>query len=549
MTRSPFANEPVLELRRAPVRESLGAALAAVDARLPLQVPVWIGDGRREPGEAAPPKVDGGETRPGKPGSGEAGSGESAVVVSTDPGAPQRVVAIAAQAGESDVDAAVHAATRGVRDWSARPVAERAAVLIGAASLLRERRLELAALAVRECAKPWPEADADVCEAIDFLEYYARQAVELDGESELLQVPGEQNRMRYAARGVAAVIAPWNFPLAIPLGMTAAALATGNAAILKPAEQSPACAFELVRALREAGVPPDALALLPGAGAAGAALVRHPGVHTVAFTGSAAVGLEIVAQAAQPAPGQGHLKRVIAEMGGKNCVLVDSDADLDEAVPAIVTSAFVYAGQKCSAASRVLVHEAVADALLERVAGAVEVLVVGQASRLGTDVPPVIEEAAQRRIEGYVERAVADGTLVARRDFPAGDGWFVAPTVVSDLPAGHPVLEEEVFGPLLAVQRVRDMDEACEIVEDLPFALTGGLFARNPATIEAVTRRSPVGNLYVNRAITGAMVGRQPFGGNRLSGTGTKAGGPGYVEQFTEPRVVTENTVRHGLVG
>jgi RHH-type proline utilization regulon transcriptional repressor/proline dehydrogenase/delta 1-pyrroline-5-carboxylate dehydrogenase len=534
MTLSPFANEPVLELRRAPVRDSLGAALAAVDARLPLRVPVMVGDGRREP--------DG-------PASAAPTGGDQGVIVSTDPGEPECVVAVAAVAGERDVVAAVQTAERGVREWSARPAPDRAAVLVGAAALLRERRLELAALAVRECAKPWPEADADVCEAIDFLEYYARQAMELERGPELLQVPGEQNRMRYAPRGIVAVIAPWNFPLAIPLGMTAAALATGNAAILKPAEQSPGCALELVRALREAGVPPDALALLPGEGDAGAALVRHPGVHTIAFTGSAAVGLEIMAQAAQPAPGQGHLKRVIAEMGGKNCVLVDSDADLDEAVPAVVTSAFVYAGQKCSAASRVLVHEAVADALLERVAGAVEVLVVGQASVLGTDVPPVIEEAAQQRIEGYADRAIEDGTLVARRDVPAGGGWFVAPTVVSDLPPGHPVLEEEVFGPLLAVQRVRDMEEACEIVEGLPFALTGGLFARNPTTIEMVTRRSPVGNLYVNRAITGAMVGRQPFGGNRLSGTGTKAGGPGYLEQFTEPRVVTENTVRHGLVG
>ena len=517
----PFANEPVLELRRKPVRESLAGALAAVDGRLALRVPVWIGDDRRE--------------------------GEE--LVSTDPGAPDRVVALAAVATESDVDGAVAAAERGFRAWAARPVAERARILTGAAARLRERRLELAALAVRECAKPWPEADADVCEAIDFLEYYARTAIALDRAPELLQVPGERNEMRYAARGVTAVIAPWNFPLAIPMGMTAAALATGNAALLKPAEQSPGCALELVTALREAGVPPDVLALLPGEGDVGAALARHPGVHTIAFTGSAAVGLQIMAEAARVAPGQSHLKRVIAEMGGKNCILVDSDADLDEAVPAIVESAFVYAGQKCSAASRVLAHEAVADALLERLAGAIEVLVVGQAEEPGTDVPPVIEAAAQRRIEDYAQRAAEAGTLVARRDPPPGDGWFAAPTAVADLPPGHPVLEEEVFGPLLAVQRVAGIDEACEIVERLPFALTGGLFARNPGTIERVAARLPVGNLYVNRAITGAMVARQPFGGNRLSGTGTKAGGPGYLLQFVEPRVVTENTVRHGLVG
>jgi RHH-type proline utilization regulon transcriptional repressor/proline dehydrogenase/delta 1-pyrroline-5-carboxylate dehydrogenase len=495
-------------------------------------VPVWVGEDRREPDEVV-------STDPG-------GSGP---IVSTDPGEPERVVAVAARGGARDVDAAVAAAERGFREWSARPAAERAEVLVAAAARLRERRLALAALAVRECAKPWPEADADVCEAIDFLEYYAREAVALDRAPELLQVPGERNEMRYAPRGVVAVIAPWNFPLAIPCGMTAAALATGNAAILKPAEQSPGCALELVRALREAGVPPDALALVPGEGEAGAALVGHPGVHTIAFTGSAAVGLEIVREAARVAPGQTHLKRVIAEMGGKNCVLVDADADLDEAVPAIVDSAFVYAGQKCSAASRVLVHEAVADALLERVAGAVDVLVVGQADRLGTDVPPVIEAAARDRVRDCTRRAVEVGTLVARReDLPQG-GWFASPTVVADLPADHPVLEEEVFGPLLAIERVPSIEAACEAVERLPFALTGGLFARNPDTIEAVAHRSPVGNLYVNRSITGAMVGRQPFGGNRLSGTGTKAGGPGYLLQFVEPRVVTENTVRHGLVG
>ena len=529
-----FDNEPVLELRRRPVRESLSEALAAVDARLPLRVPVWIGDERREPDDPVP-------AGPGAPGAGP--------LVSTDPGQPERVVAAAARATEADVDAAVEAAGRGFAEWSARPASERAAVLVGAAARLRERRLELAALAVRECAKPWPEADADVCEAIDFLEYYAREAIALERAPELLQVPGERNELRYAPRGVTAVISPWNFPLAIPMGMTAAALATGNAAILKPAEQSPGCGLAIVAALREAGVPADALVLLPGEGGVGAALVRHPGVHTIAFTGSVAVGTGILAQAARIASGQTHLKRVVAEMGGKNCVLVDADADLDEAVPAIVDSAFVYAGQKCSAASRVLVHEAVADALLERLAGAVDVLVVGQAEELSTNVPPVIERAAQRRIQEYTDRAVEDGTLVARRDAPGGEGWFVAPTVVADLPPGHPVLEEEVFGPLLAVQPVRDMAEACDLVDALAFALTGGLFARNPDTVEAVARRSPVGNLYVNRPITGAMVGRQPFGGNRLSGTGTKAGGPGYLQQFVEPRVVTENTVRHGLVG
>jgi RHH-type proline utilization regulon transcriptional repressor/proline dehydrogenase/delta 1-pyrroline-5-carboxylate dehydrogenase len=354
--------------------------------------------------------------------------------------------------------------------------------------------------------------------------------------------------MTYTPRGIVAVVSPWNFPLAIPLGMVSAGLATGNAVVLKPAEQSPGCALMIFRALREAGVPADAVSLLPGEGDAGAALVRDPRVHTIAFTGSGAVGLEIVREAAQMRPGQNHLKRVIAEMGGKNCVIVDSDADLDEVVPALVTSAYLYAGQKCSAAARVLVHEAIHDPLLERLAGAVEVLDVGQADRLGIDVPPVIERDAQERVQRYTDEAERTGRVAARAaEVPQG-GWFATPAVVADLPADSPVLNEEIFGPLLAVERVKSVEDACDRVDASPFALTGGLFARNPDTVDYVVDRTPVGNLYVNRSITGAMVGRQPFGGNRLSGTGTKAGGPGYLLQFVEPRVVTENTMRHGLV-
>ena len=515
-----FTNEPILELRRAPVRAQLAGALASVDRELPLAVPVWIG----------------GDPRPGDE------------LLSTDPGDPERVVAAAARAGTEDVAGAVRVATDAISAWRGTPADERAAVLTRAAAWMRERRLELAALEVRECAKPWPEADADVCEAIDFLEYYARGAVALEVGRPLAQAPGERNELRYAPRGVTAVISPWNFPLAIPCGMTAAALVTGNAVVLKPAEQSPGCGLRIVQALRAAGAPAGTIALVPGEGDAGAALVRHPGVHTIAFTGSLPVGLEIVRAAADTPAGQGHLKRVVAELGGKNCIIVDADADLDEAVPAIVSSAFLYAGQKCSAASRVLVHEAIADGLVDRVAGAARTLVVGQAEELGTDVPPLIERAAQERVNRYAELAARDGVIVAGHGEVPERGWFCPPTVAADLPAGSPVLEEEIFGPLVAIERVRDVEHACEIVDGQPFALTGGLFARSPATVKYVRARSPVGNLYVNRGITGAMVGRQPFGGNRLSGNGTKAGGPDYLLHFVEPRVVTENTMRHGLV-
>jgi RHH-type proline utilization regulon transcriptional repressor/proline dehydrogenase/delta 1-pyrroline-5-carboxylate dehydrogenase len=521
MSLSPWVNEPVLELRRAPNRDALSAALQRLDARLPVRVPVLIGGERRDADDP----------------------------ISFDPGAPDRVVAIGAQATADDVPAAIAAAERGFRAWSRVPALQRAEAIVGAAAWLRERRHEAAALAVREAAKPWAEADADICEAIDFLEYYARGAVALERGGSLFLVPGERNELHYRPRGVVAVISPWNFPLAIPLGMVAAGLATGNAVVLKPAEQAPGCAAMVVEALLAGGVPADAIGLLPGEGDVGAALVRHPGVHTIAFTGSGPVGLDIIRAAAETPPGSRHLKRVVSEMGGKNCVVVDADADLDDAVPGIVRSAFAYAGQKCSAASRILVHEAIADTLTERLAGAVATLQVGQADRWGIDVPPVIEADAQARVRRYAEAARAAGTLVAVREDGVEDtGWFCAPTVVGGLPADAPVLREEVFGPLLTVEAVRDVEDACDRIDELPFALTQGLYARNPHTVDRVVERSPVGNLYVNRAITGAMVGRQPFGGNRLSGTGTKAGGPDYLLNFVEPHVLTENTVRHGLV-
>jgi RHH-type transcriptional regulator, proline utilization regulon repressor / proline dehydrogenase / delta 1-pyrroline-5-carboxylate dehydrogenase len=516
---APFTNEPTLELRRAPARESLSSALRELDARLPLGVPPVVAGDR----------------------------GEATGIQSTDPGQPSRLVAEAGRAGAAEAGAAVEQAAQGFRDWSARGAEERARTLRDAAELLRRRRLELAALQVRECAKPWAEADADVCEAIDYLEYYARGAVELEPGPELLQMPGERNTMSYVPRGVAAVISPWNFPLAIPTGMTAAALAAGNAVVLKPAEQAPASALPLVEALLEAGLPPAAIAFLPGYGDAGAALVRDPRVHVIAFTGSSAVGLDIVRAAAEVPDGQAHVKRVIAEMGGKNCVTVDSDADLDEAVPGIVRSAFGYAGQKCSAASRVLAHEAVADKLVERLAGAARVLVVGQAESFATDVPPVIERDAQERVLRYGELADQCGRIATRHGEVPAEGWFCPPTVATDLPPDSPLLHEEIFGPLVSVEAVGSVEEACDRVDALPFALTGGLFSRSPATIERVAARTPVGNLYVNRAITGAMVGRQPFGGSRRSGVGSKAGGPDYLLQFVEPRVVSENTMRHGL--
>jgi RHH-type proline utilization regulon transcriptional repressor/proline dehydrogenase/delta 1-pyrroline-5-carboxylate dehydrogenase len=510
-----FTNEPLLELRREAIRREALDALDALDAKLPLEVPMLIGEdvvhGRR--------------------------------FASVDPSMPTRIVAHAHEATAAHVQDAVSRAEQGHAKWSRTPAAQRAAALHRAAGILRARRLELAALAVREAGKPWAEADADVAEAIDFLVYYAQGALELDGGKPLIQLPGERNRMRYVARGVTGVIAPWNFPLAIAAGMTAAALATGNAVVLKPAEQAPACAKAIVDALHAGGVPLDALSLLPGGDEAGKALVDDPRIHSIVFTGSCAVGLQILQNAAKVVPGQRHLKKVIAEMGGKNCVIVDSDADLDDVVPALLKSAFAFAGQKCSAASRALVHRHIADELTERLAGAITTLRVGPAQDFGTDVPPVIDVAAQQRIQRYI----ASATPVAQAE-TRDDGFYVPPTLFAGLPGDSPIVTEEIFGPVLALQRVESVEHACDLVDQSPFALTGGLFSRSPRTVEYVAERTPVGNLYVNREITGAMVARQPFGGGKLSGTGPKAGGPDYLLQFVDARAVTENTVRHGLV-
>ncbi|MBS1893908.1 MAG: aldehyde dehydrogenase family protein [Actinobacteria bacterium] len=517
---SGFRNESLLELRRGHERDRLLDALAELDARGPIQVPVIVGEERRlDP-----------------------------TLASVDPGRPDRVVAAATVATEHEVSSAVTAAAAAARGWGETPVADRAAVLARAAGHLRSRRYELAALAVRECAKPWAEADADVCEAIDFLEYYAQQAMRLGEGADLVQLPGERNTLTYRPRGVVAVVAPWNFPVAIATGMTAAGLATGNAVCLKPAEQSPGCALALTEALLAAGLPSGALALLPGEGDVGAALVDDPGIHTIAFTGSGKVGLEIIRHAAEPDPGRPHLKRVVAEMGGKNCIIVDADADLDDVVPAVLHSAFGFAGQKCSATGRVFVHERVAGALLERLRGSLDALLVDQAEVFGVDVPPLIEPASRQRVERIVGEAAAAGAAVHRTErMPDGDGYFSSPTLIAEVDDDATAVREEIFGPVVTVEPVASVEAACEKVEALPFALTGGLFSRNPRTIAAVARRTPVGNLYVNRGTTGAMVGRQPFGGNRLSGTGTKAGGPDYLLHFVEPVVVTENTVRHGL--
>lgn len=453
-----------------------------------------------------------------------------------------------AQATPDDVERAVNAASEAQQVWAQRPVHQRAEIMRQAAGLLEARRFDFAATMVFESAKPWREADGDVTEAIDYLRYYAWQAEDLLSERPLNAPPGESNTYLREPRGITTVIAPWNFPLAILTGMTAAAQVTGSSTIVKPAGPSPIIAFRLVALLHEAGVPPEALQYLPGpGGTVGQTLVQHPLISTIAFTGSNAVGLDIIGRAAQLRPGQRVIKRVIAELGGKNAIIIDEDADLDLAVADTLTSAFGYAGQKCSACSRlVIVGQAYSEALA-RLRSAIASLRVGPPHEPQTFVPPVITAEARARIEKYIAIGEQTATTVGAGAIPSGEGYYVAPHIFTDVRLDSPLAREEIFGPVLSVFLARDFQEALDIATDSTYGLTGGLFSRHPGHINHARRDFRVGNLYINRKVTGAVVDRQAFGGLNLSGAGEQAGGPDYLRQFTVGRTVTENTMRRGF--
>ncbi len=434
--------------------------------------------------------------------------------------------------------------------WRGVPPDERAEVLYKTAQILEERRSGLTALMILETGKPWAEADADVAEGIDFLNYYALQAIELFKTRETNSLPGEDDFYFYEPRGVCAVIGPWNFSLAIPCGMFAAALVTGNCPVLKPAEQSSLIAWELFRAFQEGGLPTGAGAFLPGYGEiVGPVLVNSALMSTIAFTGSKPVGMEIISSASRLQPGQTHVKRVIAEMGGKNAIIVDSDADLDEAVKGVVASAFSYAGQKCSACSRVIVLETVYEKFLSRLTEAARSLVTGPSSDPATVVGPAIDREAFERLKKAISDASEDCRLVVQGELPenADGGYFVPPTVFAEVPDGHNLLKNELFGPVLAVIKAPDFDSALKMAMQTEYALTGAVFSRSPNHLKQAARDYRVGNLYLNHGSTGALVGRQPFGGAHHSGVGSKAGGPDYLLQFVIPRTICENTLRQGF--
>ncbi len=473
-----------------------------------------------------------------------------------------KVEVVANSSTPADANAAITRAQAGFLAWREAGPAEWTRIIRKGAAILRSRRDALSAEIVLESHKNWAEADGDVCEAIDFCEFYAREAEQLFAVRNLSHVAGELNQGLHRPRGVAAIIAPWNFPLSIPTGMTVAALVTGNAAILKPAEQTPAIARRLCEALWEAGVPRDVLQFLAGDGEiVGAALVKDPRVANIAFTGSAAVGMEILKaahtrdiSAAPPGGGYCLIPRDIAEMGGKNAMTIDESADLDEAVLALRQSTFGYAGQKCSAASRAIVLDSIHDAFIKRLVESTQALVLGDPRDPGTDIGPVIDAQAAEKIRRYIEIGRQEAKLACPTPIenqqsgaaPAIEN-LIPPHIFTDVLSHHRIAREEIFGPVLAVLRAKDFDHALQLANDSPYKLTGGLFSRTPSHLARVREEFHVGNLYLNRTITGALVSRQPFGGTALSGTGPKAGGRHYLLPFTDEQTVTENTLRRGF--
>lgn len=518
----PFLNEPPADFSRKEVRAAMKQALDDVGSQLGIEAPLII-DGKA---------VD---TRK--------------QLKSINPSKKSQVVGTASSATPDHAERAIDAARRAARGWGRTSPERRAQYLEVLAAEMRNRRYELSAWIVYECGKPWIEADGDVCEAIDFCMFYAMQMRDLAVPMQC-DLPGEENSYFYRSRGVAVVIAPWNFPLAILTGMVAAALAAGNTVVMKPAEQSSIIASKLMEFSREAGIPDGVLNYLPGIGEEiGPPLVESPDVDIVVFTGSRPVGLAINRSAAETNPLQTSVKRVIAEMGGKNAIIVDEDADLDEAVQGVIGSAFGFSGQKCSACSRVLVLESCYEAFLERLARATESLKIGPAIDPGTSIGPVIDADAQQRINDYIAIGKDEARLVYGGDVSslAKEGYYVAPHIFADVDPQSRLAQHEIFGPVVAVIKVNDLDQAIEFANATEYALTVGIFSRSPRALDRARKELEAGNIYINRPITGAMVNRHPFGGYKMSGIGSKAGGRDYLLQFLVPVNVTENTLRRGF--
>jgi len=510
----PFSNEPVADFSKPANRDAMQQALREVRAQFGREYDLLIA-GRRE---KTPDKLK-----------------------SVDPSRPAEIVGIHSKATAALANEAVEAAYAFFPTWAATPAEVRAETLLRAAAIFRKRKFEFDAWLVYEAGKTWPEADADVSEAIDFCEYYARQMLRLAKPDPLVQLPGEQDELVYLPLGVGVVVPPWNFPLAIMVGMTTAALVACNTVVLKPSSETPTIAAKFAEVLLEAGFPPQSFSLLVGSGAViGDLIVEHPKTRFIAFTGSKEVGLRINELAAKPRKGQIWIKRVIAEMGGKDAIIVDRETDLENAVKNVLWSAFGYQGQKCSACSRAIVDEAVYDQFVDKLKTEVAALKVGPSDDPGNYMGPVISEGAKRSILDYIELGKKEGRLIAGGSPAPGDGYFIQPTVIADIDSKARIFQEEIFGPVLAVTKARDFDHALELANDSEYGLTGAVFTKNREKARKARERFFVGNLYINRKCTGAMVGAHPFGGFNMSGTDSKAGGPDYLLQFLQAKAIGE---------
>ncbi len=472
----------------------------------------------------------------------------TATLESRNPAHPQEVVGRVAAADREQANEAIEAAARTFETWKRVSFSERADYVLKVADLIRRRRDNFNALLVLEVGKSWVEADADTAEAIDFLEFYAREAMRYAEPPALTPAPGEDNRLAYIPLGVGVVIPPWNFAFAIMAGMTTAALVAGNTVVLKPSSDSPVIAALFIDLLLEAGLPPGVVSFVPGSGGEiGDALVAHPKTRFIAFTGSKEVGLHINELAAKPQPGQIWIKRVVAEMGGKDSIVVAADADLDAAAEGIVASAFGFAGQKCSACSRAIIESSVYDAVVAKIVERTRRLPVGDPAERGVIVGPVINEGAMNAILGYIERGVAEGgRLVAGGKRAAGEGFVIEPTVIADVAPKAAIAQQEIFGPVLALMTARDYDEALEIANNTEFGLTGAVYSKDDAKLDRAREEFHVGNLYLNRRCTGALVGAHPFGGFNMSGTDSKAGGYDYLLLFLQAKMTSKRVAAGG---
>jgi len=525
MSLNDFRNEPVLDFSLPEEVEAFGIALSTIGAKASRgelkAIPIIGGKERKE------------NTTLGK---------------SLNPSYSDQVLGEVYFASISQASEAITLLSAGQKQWAETSFEYRADLIRKLAAGMRAERRELAALMVLEAGKPWGEADADVCEAIDFCDYYAELAAEMAKPQHLMPfLNGETNHYSYAPRGVSVVISPWNFPLAIAAGMTVASLICGNTTVLKPAEQTSLIGAELARLIYQAGIPESAFAFLPGIGEeVGAYLVQHEEVHLVCFTGSRQVGLEILQNTSRVTPEQRHIKKVILELGGKNTIIVDDDADFDEAVKGVLYSAFGFAGQKCSACSRVIVLQDAYERFTERLIEAAQALIVAPAEQPEAFLGPLIDAESQSRVRRLIEERKAHLSLGCIGECP-DSGFFTPVTIFRDVPTTDPLWREEAFAPVLCIRSADSFEEALAMANDSDYALTGGVYTRSPSHLERARAAFEVGNLYLNRGITGAIVGRQPFGGFRLSGIGSKAGGPDYLLQFVEPRTITENTMRKGF--